>query len=101
MYRSDPVTTLPILLLQVCSFYFIDFEMSTFLDNNGLIQMRVCVITMIAAAMQAEIDSFAGAAVAVLVDSKLPGSAGGGTGVAFDWTLALAIQRPVLVSQQE
>lgn len=48
--------------------------------------------------MQAEIDSFAGRAVAVLVDSKRPGTAGGGTGTVFDWSIALALQRPVLVS---
>ena len=48
--------------------------------------------------MRAEIDAFAGAAIAVLLDSKLPGTAGGGTGAVFDWSLAVAVQRPLLVS---
>ena len=48
--------------------------------------------------MRAEIDAFAGSAVAILLDSKLPGTAGGGTGAVFDWALAVAVQRPVLVS---
>lgn len=48
--------------------------------------------------MRAEIDSFAGSVIAVLLDSKLPGTSGGGTGATFDWSLALAVQRPLLVS---
>lgn len=48
--------------------------------------------------LREEIDSFANTAIAVLLDSKLPGTAGGGTGQSFDWSLASKIDRPVILA---
>ena len=49
-------------------------------------------------ALLKEVDSFANKAIAVLLDSRVPGSAGGGTGLTFDWNVALRLGRPVLLA---
>lgn len=48
--------------------------------------------------MLAEIDSFANIAIACLVDSRVPGSAGGGTGQVFDWSLTQHLDRSFLLA---
>eukprot|EP01041_Mallomonas_annulata_P007220 gene7220-14723_t len=44
------------------------------------------------------IQSFSGKAIGILLDTKLPGTAGGGAGVVFDWTLAENVGIPVLLA---
>lgn len=43
-------------------------------------------------------QQWAGKAVALLVDTRVPGSAGGGTGAVFDWSLVSAAGAPVLIA---
>lgn len=50
------------------------------------------------AQLQKDADVFAGHAAALLLDSRIPGTAGGGTGKQFDWSLAEKIGVPVLLA---
>lgn len=51
-----------------------------------------------AAHLHATAQAFEGKALALLLDSRVPGSAGGGTGAAFDWSLASGLGAPVLLA---
>ena len=51
-----------------------------------------------AAHLRATAQAFEGKALALLLDSRVPGSAGGGTGAAFDWSLASGLGAPVLLA---
>ena len=48
--------------------------------------------------LKAEAAPFAGKALALLLDSRVPGSKGGGTGATFDWSAAGALDLPVLMA---
>lgn len=48
--------------------------------------------------LKKEIDSFSGKAVAILLDSRSPGTAGGGTGATFDWSIAGQLEVPVILA---
>ena len=41
--------------------------------------------------LKADIDSFSNKAIAILLDSRLPNTSGGGTGAIFDWSIASEI----------
>jgi phosphoribosylanthranilate isomerase len=45
-----------------------------------------------------QVASFAGKAVAILLDTRVPGKAGGGTGSVFDWTIADKVGVPVVLA---
>ena len=48
--------------------------------------------------MLKEIDSFSGIAIACLIDSRIPGSSGGGTGQVFDWSITQSLDRAFLLA---
>lgn len=48
--------------------------------------------------LQTTAAAFRGKALALLLDSRVPGQAGGGTGSVFDWSLAAALGVPVLLA---
>lgn len=51
-----------------------------------------------AALLQADAARYAGKAIALLLDSRVPGSKGGGTGAVFDWTAATHVGVPVIIA---
>ena len=48
--------------------------------------------------MLREVDSFAGIAIACLIDSRVPGTSGGGTGQVFDWSITHELDRTFLLA---
>ena len=51
-----------------------------------------------AQALSQQAQAWSGKAVALLLDSRLPGARGGGTGAVFDWGLASSVGAPVLLA---
>ena len=48
--------------------------------------------------LRKQAEEWSGRALALLLDSRLPGSRGGGTGAVFDWNLASELGAPVLLA---
>ena len=49
--------------------------------------------------MKKSISDFSNKAIAILLDSKIPGStSGGGTGIVFDWNIADQLNIPILLA---
>ena len=48
--------------------------------------------------LKSEIELFSGKALAILLDSRVPGTAGGGTGAVFDWSIAGKLNIPVMLA---
>ena len=48
--------------------------------------------------LKTEIELFSGKAMAILLDSRVPGTAGGGTGAVFDWSIAGKLNIPVMLA---
>ena len=48
--------------------------------------------------LRQQAEGFSGKAIALLLDSRVPGSKGGGTGAVFDWSQASALGLPVLLA---
>jgi phosphoribosylanthranilate isomerase len=51
--------------------------------------------------LKSEIELFSGKALAILLDSRVPGTAGGGTGAVFDWSIAGKLNIPVMLAGDE
>ena len=51
--------------------------------------------------LKTEIELFAGKALAILLDSRVPGTAGGGTGAVFDWSIAGKLNIPVMLAGRD
>lgn len=50
------------------------------------------------AKLRQQVADFSNKAIAILLDSRLPGSKGGGTGAVFDWEVASSLDSPVLLA---
>ncbi len=48
--------------------------------------------------MQQQINQFTGIAIAIILDTKLEGTSGGGAGKTFDWSVIQNIHTPVILA---